>query len=342
MMGTYVYGSKPFGEQLEEALQIYVRDGLKSDERERIIDEIIECFINYKIRPSDYFLFGFDSVNRTDEIRKNFVTDLCKDTTLFEIEGKKHYLELSDKYSFYKKAKEFFRRQLLFVDSTTQVEDIHLFTAQTKDLFVKPNSGSYGHGAFLAKVNNENDSIELYNSLKEKGGTWLLEERIIQDPEMAQWNASSVNTIRFTSILNKKGFHPLTPVLRCGRKGSIVDNGGSGGILANIDINTGVIYTDGLDENNVVYTHHPDSGIIFKGTTIPQWESLMKFVERLHRSVCPSHHYVGWDLAFSRGQWLVIEGNWGQFLNQYVDKRGRKDEFLKYMSEEPFLIELNV
>ena len=38
-------------------------------------------------------------------------------------------------------------------------------------------------------------------------------------------------------------------MLRTGRKGSVIDNAGSGGIFANIDMNTGQVITDGIDEN---------------------------------------------------------------------------------------------
>lgn len=78
---------------------------------------------------------------------------------------------------------------------------------------------------------------------------------------MAALNESSCNTVRYLSFLNKSGFFAITPFLRTGRKGSVVDNAGAGGIFANVDVKTGVVYTNGIDELGNEYECHPDSGI---------------------------------------------------------------------------------
>lgn len=283
--------------------------------------------------PRDYFLFGFDSCNKTADARSSFVTDWDKDDTLIKYDGWDKYLELSDKYAFYRKAETFYGRRMFIVDANTERKNAIQFMLEVQDLFIKPQGGSYGHGAFVVKCDNNDAANKLYSELDDKGGTWILEERIIQDEGMAKWNPSSVNTIRFTSILTSEGYHCLTPVLRTGRKGNIVDNGGSGGILANVDLETGRIYTDGIDESFHEYKCHPDSGIPFQGTVIPNWEQLKDIVKTAHETVASNHKYIGWDLALSKGRWIVIEGNWGQFLNQYVDKKGRKEEFNLYIKK---------
>ena len=118
-------------------------------------------------------------------------------------------------------------------------------------------------------------------------------------------------------------------------KRQIVDNAGSGGIISNVDSNTGLIYTDGFDENGKSYKCHPDSGLNFKGWQIPLWKELIETVKSVHMAMS-DHIYVGWDFALTDNGWVLIEGNWGQFLNQYVDKVGRKEEFLKYMKGKSF------
>ena len=308
-------------------------DNINVANNPQIIKDIKRCFLRFGTTPRDYFLFGFDTANRSDDARSSFVTDWDKDDTLIKYDGWGKYLELSDKYAFYRKAAAFYGRRLFLFDANTERGAAIQFMSEVQDLFIKPQGGSYGHGAFVAKCDNKDAAITLFNELTDKGGTWILEERIIQDEGMAKWNPSSVNTIRFTSILTSKGYHCLTPVLRTGRKGNIVDNGGSGGILANIDLETGRIYTDGIDESCHAYKCHPDSGIPFRGSEIPNWELLKETVKKAHETVARNHKYIGWDLALSNGKWIVIEGNWGQFLNQYVDKKGRKQELLKYIKD---------
>jgi hypothetical protein len=45
----------------------------------------------------------------------------------------------------------------------------------------------------------------------------------------------------------------------------------------------------------------------------------------------PHHRYIGWDFALTDDGWVLIEGNWGQFLSQYVDKIGLKSKFMDCM-----------
>lgn len=328
-----VYGGISLKDALSQIITPPYLGKYDVNERHQIIKDITNCFLRYGTTPRDYFLFGFDTVNTSAESRASFVTDWDKDDILIKEDGWDKYLELSEKYGFYKKAGQYYGRKLFLFKEQTSKESAMHFILEAKDLFIKPQGGSYGHGAFVASCENDETANELYEQLKEKGGIWILEERIIQDEEMAKWNSSSVNTVRFTSILSKSGFHGLTPFFRTGRVGKIVDNAGSGGILVDVELETGRIYTDGIDEDGNVYVCHPDTGITFKGATIPHWDLLLKTVKEAHETAASNHKYIGWDLALSKGKWIVVEGNWGQFINQYADKKGRKQEFLKYIKD---------
>ena len=333
--GGKIYEGKPLNDSITKAIEENVPSSDKKNRKivEDYTREIKKCFLRYGITPNDYFLFGFHTINKKHSSRRLFVTDTCKDYTLCRYDGWQKYLELSDKYAVYKRVPEYFGRKAMRLDSSVTLNDFVNFVMNTSSLFIKPLSGSYGHGAMIFDFKDYHGIGELYKQLlSESTDSWMIEERIVQDPEMAKWNDSSVNTVRFTSILTKKGYYVLTPVLRTGRSGSIVDNGGSGGILSNIDIETGRIYTDGIDEHGHTFIAHPDSLIIYKGWHVPKWRELLNVAEAVHRAM-PDHKYVGWDFALSENGWVLIEGNWGQFLNQYVDKRGRKEEFLKYIKE---------
>ena len=65
---------------------------------------------------------------------------------------------------------------------------------------------------------------------------------------------------------------------------------------------------------------------------MPQWKELLSTVEEVHRKCMPSHIYIGWDFALTENGWVLIEGNWGQLVNQYVDKVGLKKKFMEYMN----------
>ena len=265
------------------------------------------------------------------------MTDKFIYITLARVVGrKKHDEEIEDKWGFYQLAKPFFKREAIRVQSTADWDVFKSMALRVKHLILKPNTMALGTGIYAADTYTEKDARKEFDHITAKGGTWIVEERIVQDDRMAQWNESSVNTIRYYSVLSHGSFHSLTPVLRIGRRGSVVDNAGQGGIIANINANTGVVESNGFDESCSYYKTHPDSKLVFMNAQIPEWESLVKTVETIHRTVMPHHPYIGWDFALSKDKgWCVIEANWGQFLNQYVDKIGRKDEFLRYINAKP-------
>lgn len=253
------------------------------------------------------------------------------------VSRKKHDEEIEDKWGFYLLAKDYFKREAVKVSQGSDIKQFIDFAVRTKRLILKPNDKCIGSGITIADVSSEKDARKVFGELIEKGGAWIIEERLVQDDRMAQWNESSVNTVRVLSFLNAEGFFIITPFFRTGRKGSVVDNAGAGGVFANIDYVKGIIETDGIDEHGKYYSAHPDSGITFKGWHIPEWNTLLKTVEEIHKTVMPEHPYIGWDFALTKDRgWCVIEANWGQFVNQYIDKKGRKEEFLRYVTAKPY------
>lgn len=293
--------------------------------------DIKHCWIKFGASPEEYFLFGFRTLS--DDKRAKFITDYEKDMTLKKKMGLEIFAEeLLDKYRFYTLTMPFFKRQAFkFTDSTTESEFIE-FAVSSKKLFVKPMTLSRGRGAYKVHITTIEDAKKEYSALKDTQLVWMIEEEIEQSDEMKRWNASSVNTVRIPTFLNKDGFFIGVPFFRTGRAGSCVDNAGGGGVFCNVNPKTGVIYTDGMDESGHLYKTHPDSGMVFNGFQIPNWVGLLQTVEKVHRE-CMSHHiYIGWDFALTNDGWVLLEGNWGQFISQYADKDGFRDRFMNYIN----------
>lgn len=300
------------------------------------IKDLKKAYFQCKASPEEYFLL--DLAHADKKKRESFVTDKFMYMTLGRIVGrKKHDEEIKDKWGFYQLAKDFFKRDAVLVQISEDWEAFRTMALKNKHLICKPNDKALGSGIFAADVKDDEDARKLFNNLQTKGSTWIIEEKIVQDDRMALWNESSVNSVRVLSFLNANGFFIITPFLRTGRCGSVVDNAGAGGIFANVDYKTGIVESDGIDERGQYYTEHPDSNVVFKGWQIPQWDKLLKTVEEIHKTVMSGHPYIGWDFALSKEKgWCVIEANWGQFVNQYIDKRGRKEEFLRYVKAKPY------
>lgn len=189
---------------------------------------------------------------------------------------------------------------------------------------LKPLSECCGRGVTLIRKGCV-DAGALLSAVPEGGA--LIEERIPQSAETAAFHPESLNTVRVPCVMCRDGVHVITPFFRMGRGTSVVDNAGAGGIFANVDAATGVLSTDGFDEDGGRYPLHPDTGIAIKGSCLPDWEGALDLVERLMRLV-PECRYVGWDLAYTDDGWDVVEGNaQGQFVMQFADKVGLRKRF---------------
>lgn len=300
-------------------------------ELRKIKKDIRRCYYKYKISPSEYFLFDF--VHKKDDyVRGDFLPDKWIYIIMAQIVGRKiHDVELEDKYRFYQLTKSYFKREVMTVKGERDRQAFVKFSIQQKKVIIKPNSSACGCGIYVATISNELEAKHEFDRMCQHGGKWIIEELITQSSIMASWNSSSVNTVRVSSFLKNGKFHVLCPFIRVGRQGCVVDNGGQGGLYAAIDASTGRIMTDGKDEKNKVHQAHPDSGVHFIGWQVPDWQELMALTEEVHRRM-PNHRYIGWDFAHTDSGWVLIEGNWGEFIaQQSTTGVGMKKQFFEYV-----------
>lgn len=232
-----------------------------------------------------------------------------------------------NKYQTYLYYSPFFKREVVPImresDNFTEFES---FIKRHSKFIYKPLSGSCGRGVRLIDTGAYPSMQDLYISLRAEDG--VVEELIIQDERLSRFHPSSVNTVRMPTVITKKGeVVILSAVFRVGQRNRIVDNGGAGGILANIDPVTGIVYTNGADEFGNTYVKHPQTGVVFRGFQIPRWDEAVSLAKDL-ASLNPRVRYVGWDLALRADGWVLVEANnSGEFkVLQIADRRGLREE----------------
>lgn len=327
-----IYNGEPLKDLVDDALSVYLVDAEKKDKKliKKLVKDIIYCQLQYKMKPNEYFNFGFRY--KESAIRETYISDQQRVELLLKLNGAERKFELRDKYVFFKLAQSFFKRRVFHLDIETGVDTFSDFCLSVKKIFCKPNRGAMGAGICSFQVENKENAQKIYKDLLKAADDWIIEEAIIQGKELAEWNDTSINTIRFPSFLKDGHFIVYYPKIRVGRKGQIVDNFSQGGMIAMIDWKSGVICTDAYTKANNLVVVHPDSGKPFKGEHIPHWKELLEYAEALHRSM-PQHIYVAWDFAYTTNGWDIVEANWGQLgSTQMMLGRGVKDEFEKLAS----------
>lgn len=267
--------------------------------------DIYYCILRYGARPRDYTMFDFYDKNHRARNRYMTLGRYFKMVRKFD---KETFRRISgNKVHEYEAFKNFIKRDWLYVDAGTDAEKILAFVNSHSSVIAKPNNGEQGRGVF--KIEGTGD--ENLKKVLERGRneSFILEETLTNCREIAQINDTSLNTLRVVTSMGKNGKTKiLAAILRVGRKGSLVDNWGGGGIGYFIDVNTGIIDRYGVDKKGETYMFHPDSGVQMIGYKIPHWEEVVDYTLRL-AEIEPKAIFVGWDIALSTNGLDLVEMN---------------------------------
>lgn len=286
----------------------------------------------YGCSVDEYYIFRF--WERTDEEKRNNITEINR-FEFYRCNDPSEYTLFADKYELYKSLKPYYGREMMLFDGGN-TEELRAFLQKHGDAIVKPYNAYRGLGIRHFKAEDEQQLESCVQEIAADYERAVVEQRVIQTADMASLHEQSLNTVRVTCFRTREGLVIFHPFLRFGRGDNVVDNGGSGGIMAGLDPETGVVCLDGIDEAGHEYTQTPDTGVTLRGFRLPDWEGAVKLAETLMQ-LHPNTRYVGWDFAHTKDGWIVIEGNSdGQFfgpLPYHTGYRGFRAEAREIMKK---------
>lgn len=188
-------------------------------------------------------------------------------------------------------------------------EDIIALAKEKKELAMKPEEGSHGHGFYRLtydegkfylnfKEATEEDVLAI---LRDPENQYLITEYIKNNEQFKKIYSGAVNTVRMI-VFKYDGVTPEigNAYMRFGSSATgTVDNMGAGGIFVEVDEKTGRYYDAKIIRSNCIEDCpvHPDSGIPIEGY-IPHWEQVKKTVLDVAASV-PEMEYFGFDVAIT-------------------------------------------
>ena len=187
-------------------------------------------------------------------------------------------------------------------------------------LVLKPSRQSSGVGVQILQkndkgvlVNNKGKTLSLQILDEDYGANYLLQECVVQSDYMAQFNPSSINTIRIAIYRNENGeVNYMSAVLRIGAKGADVDNAHAGGVFCGVS-NEGKIgnyVCDWLGRRQVKY-----NGLDFENNDwgIPNYDMVKEFAISVSKHLV-HHDLVALDIALNKdNEPRLIELNVGGF-----------------------------
>lgn len=193
----------------------------------------------------------------------------------------------------------------------TECEAIKLIRSCNYPLLYKPSIDSEaGHGIRLIEPNDFDD---LCNEIKSgkilmKNADFVLQYLVEQSCETSVFNPSSLNCMRVTTLNLNGNISVGSRALKCGPKGSVVDNIGSGkrGVIVGINPD-GILCEKGFYGNGEIAYGHND--VLFKGMKIDDFYKVVDSAIALHK-LAPACKMIGWDIALdANNDPVLIEGN---------------------------------
>ncbi|WP_423494389.1 hypothetical protein IM711_00915 [Microbacterium esteraromaticum] len=186
-------------------------------------------------------------------------------------------------------------------------------------LALKPDEGSHGEGFYRLDWSDGQYSLNgevvaeqsVIDLLADPRNRYLVTEFITMHPDIARIYPTSVNTIRMI-VFKKDGVTPQlgNAYLRIGSVASgYVDNTAAGGMLAEIDIETGRFGNAQTLVNGRVVPcpRHPDTGVLIDGQ-VPNWEFVKEQILKMAASFSQLE-YLGFDVAITPDGFKIPEIN---------------------------------
>lgn len=204
------------------------------------------------------------------------------------------------------------------------------FISQFKyGLIIKPYTG--GGGARISKVVLKEKKLVFEGACKNYDDfkkyvlfnktDFLLTEVIKQTGTIHELYPKTLNTIRILTMIDPVSNKPFvaSAVQRIGTdKSEVVDNFTAGGISASINIRTGIIGKGAFAPKNakslIWYDKHPDSGKIFNGCNIKNWDQIIEYVLEQAETFFYLP-YIGWDIVPMENGFYILEANSNSDVN---------------------------
>ena len=308
----------------------YVSSVTKRSKTELVFDAVISVF-KYNTSIKDYFYFRFFELNDEERSKWAGTGFMYEYQLVMNPKDKRKVLE--DKILFLNNYREFIKRNFTSIDDLKRGIGIagKVFNNTSGKIVLKNSHGQVG--AEVEVIRTDRYTLKELIVYMEKKGYDLVEEYVVQHPQLMELSPSGLNTVRiFTQITGNKIDFPGAR-LRISVN-SPVDNMGAGNIAAPVDIDTGIVTGAGVysDITKADEEIHPVTGKAIKGFKIPFWNETIEMVRKaaLHDT---GNRSIGWDIAITKNGPLLIEGNhnWCKLLWQLPVKKGLKKELVKYL-----------
>jgi len=296
-----------------------------------LILRAIGSVFRYNISIMDYFYFGFYKKDNKERLK------WAGTGFMFEYQRKMNPIGvrevLENKISFSSSFRKFYKRDIaeyhgLLEDSSIAVR---LIENASGKLVLKNSRGQAGQE--IKVLDNSGLSPSQLTDIMRDGKFDLVEEYIVQHPELMRLSSSGLNTVRIVSQEKAGEVEILAARLRI-TINSPVDNMAAGNAAVPLDADTGSVTGPGVfsDISKADISVHPVTGVELLGFQVPFWQEIIEMVKEASLMALDNRS-IGWDVAVTPEGPLLVEGNhnWCKLLWQLPVRQGLKHDLEKFL-----------
>lgn len=251
----------------------------------------------------DYVDYDFAILNRDE--RATYMTHPVSNELSQRYDDPRHRGLFHDKLAFNRTFEKFLRREWMTI-TPENADELRHFVERHGTIIVKEPIGQAGSGVHRYRADAVTDWSAFHGGLLDRGEL-LVEEVIVQHPDLAAYCPGTVNTTRVTTFFDGDRTHILAVAQKFGR-GAVSDQMSFGGFYSMLD-DDGRAVGPGYDSHGNVHEVHPDTGERISDFTLPMLDEVKAFIDEVAR-VVPTVRYVGWDVVVTPTGPVLVEGNW--------------------------------
>lgn len=282
---------------------------INTAEKKRIYKDARKACYTWGPILENYFKFRFYSLTKNERKKYSLESPISLQYAWGYFNDFNSSQLFNDKFEFYRHFSEYFHRDIFLADKTSDFSQFEAFCRNHKTVFIKPRNGMFGFGAEKYEVNNDEKILALWETVLSSEEGFIVEEVINAEATLKEFHPNSINALRIVTLVSEGTPEVLCAYVRLGNGGLDIEHLYTGAIGASIDLDSGIVCTQGVDQFNNLYTFHPYSKKQIVGYQFKNWDQCIALVKEM-ALVVPNVRFVGWDVVINdRGEWLVVEGN---------------------------------
>ncbi|MFT3799104.1 sugar-transfer associated ATP-grasp domain-containing protein [Microbacterium sp.] len=270
-----------------------------------VLADMLWSAARHRVGFNDYMEFDFAILTRAE--RATWVTSPLALELSNRYDDPAHVHRFHDKIDFNRDFDRFLGREWLALtpDGAGELEAF----AQRHPVFIaKVPVSKSGLGVRRYAAADVADWAAFHADLVAKGEV-LIEERIIQHPDLEAIAPGTANTTRVTTFVKDDGTVEIINMAQKFGRGQVSDQASFGGFYTALH-EDGRAMGMGYSVDGHLFETHPDTGVRIADFQLPMMAEVRALITEV-ALVIPQVRYVGWDVVVTPTGPVLVEGNWG-------------------------------